>query len=111
MEETKTTWTKEETLSEAEKTHSLSALLEKEDFFKKNALRWLKGSHITKFLESLDAAEAKRLRQFAKRWFFPDKENSYGFPLLEELFKIENSREMVICLAAFEPEWIDRWSK
>ena len=110
MEEPKMTWTEEKTLNEAEKAPNLSALLEEMDF-RIGAIRWLKGNHITKFLKALDAAEAAKLRQFAERFFSGNYEETYGFPLLEKLFEFEACRELVICLAGFEPEWIGRWSK
>lgn len=129
METPKINWNKDETLAAAEKAPSLSALLEQEGFYEQEALRWLTHNHVAKFLDAVDAEEAKKLRRFAKGWYYKSDRSATGsFPLLDHLWALDpqdhrkktylgesstssGGRLLVAHLTAFEPDWIGRWWK
>lgn len=112
MEEPKTTWTKEATLIAADEAPCLSALLKNEGLFKCSALRWLKPEHVAKFLDAMDAEEAKKLLSFGARWYYDsDRIATDGLPLLHDLSECGDGRRLVARLATFEPAWVARWWK
>lgn len=84
-----TTWTEQETLIAANKAARLSELLEQDDFFEQDALRWLKSSHWSTFLAAIDEAESNRLLSLAAKWQYPGENDSGGFPLLDWLWLID----------------------
>lgn len=120
-------WSEEETLKAAENASGLSELLEQKEFYTQRALRWLRDQHIKRFLDAIDAAESKKLEQFAATWHYTDdKSDTQGFPLLDWLWVIGPlydwqrdhlkfsdkpgaGRMLVACLAEYQPNWISRW--
>jgi len=112
MEAPKTTWTKKETLTAAEESPCLSALLKNEGLFKRDALRWLEPEHVTKFLDATDAKEARRLMNFSAGWYFSsDPSATKGLPLLVELNECSDGWRLVARLATLEQAWVARWWK
>src|SRR3989442_470570 len=116
------TWSEKETLLAADSASHLSELLQKEEFFKQDALRWFQHKHVDKFLDAIDAEESTKLLHFAATWHYTrNQTDTGGFPLLDWLWvigpasdwerkflKTSNSpgvgRKLVARLADFRPE-------
>lgn len=112
MEAPKTTWTKEATVIAANEALCLSALLSNEEFFESDALRWLKPEHIARFLDAMDAEEAKKLLSFGGGWYYSsDPSATKGLPLLNELSRCADGQRLVARLAILHPAWVVRWWK
>lgn len=120
-------WDKEEVEKAAQEATVLSALLDRENFYKEDGLNRLRCSHLQRFLCALDDEEAGKLRQYAEGWHYTNEPyTTSGLPLLEALWSLEplqgdepdgprhddrrlTGRDVVLTLARHEPEWVGRW--